>query len=134
MSQPPMISIVDDDPGVRQGIARLMRSFGYLTRTFASAEEFPGLVRTGETDCLITDIQMPGLSGLDLQRAIAGRGELLPIIFVTAYAAGPFRGEALSAGAICVLSKPFDGELLAGCVARALDVAFDRGDETPFNA
>ena len=118
--KPAIIAIVDDDESVCIGMTSLLRSLGYEVRSFGSAEAFLGAETRGETACLISDIQMPGLSGLELQRALAGEGSKMPIIFITAFPDGHVRQAAMQAGAICFLNKPFDGEALIRCLESAL--------------
>jgi FixJ family two-component response regulator len=103
-----MISIVDDDPSVRVALDGLVRSVGYRVATFASAEEFLQSDQVGETSCLISDVQMPGLDGLELQSALIARGNRTPLIFVTAYRDERVRHRALEAGAAGFLTKPID--------------------------
>jgi FixJ family two-component response regulator len=116
-----MISIVDDDKSVREAANALIRSLGYAAATFASAEEFLESGRLGDTACLITDVQMPGMSGIDLQRHLTANGHCTPVIFVTAYPEDSVRARALSAGAFGFLSKPFSEECLIACLDRALE-------------
>jgi FixJ family two-component response regulator len=115
-----MISIVDDDAAVREAARTLLRSMGYAAVAFASAEEFLQSGRLSETACLITDVQMPGMSGIDLQRHLAAIGAALPMIFVTAYPDERARAHALAAGAFGYLPKPFSEESLIACLDRAL--------------
>ena len=115
-----MISIVDDDRSVREATKALIRSLGYQTATFASAEEFLESSRLLDTACLITDVQMPGMSGVDLQCHLTANGHCTPVILVTAYPEDRVRERALDAGAFGFLSKPFiEGSLIA-CLDRAL--------------
>ena len=116
-----MISIVDDDASVRQAVEGLVRSLGYATATFASAEEFLGSARMAETSCLITDVQMKGLSGVDLQGRLAADGCDVPIVFITAFPDERICSRALEAGAIGFLTKPFNDESLIACLDRALE-------------
>ena len=108
----PMISIVDDDISVRESTKELVESLGYEALTFASAEEFLGSQRVRDTSCLITDLQMRGLSGIDLQRRLVDEGRGIPTIFITAFPDEKTRSHALNAGAIGFLSKPFSDEAL----------------------
>ena len=108
MVESPVISIIDDDPSVREATDGLVRSLGYRSVTFASAEDFLQSDRIAETSCLITDVQMPGLSGVELQTALIARGSRMPIIFITAYPEERVRRSVLDAGAVGFLSKPFD--------------------------
>ena len=116
MSAPPTISIVDDDAWAREGIKDLVASLGYRTLTFASAEEFLESGCVEATTCVISDVQMPGLSGLDLQKRLADRAYKPSIILVTAYPDEKFRIRALDAGARGFLVKPFDEKSLMRCL------------------
>jgi FixJ family two-component response regulator len=116
-----MISIVDDDKSVREAAKMLIRSLGYATATFASAEEFLESGRLCDTACLITDVQMPGMSGVDLQSHLTARGHRTPVIFVTAYPEESVRARALDAGAFGFLGKPFSEDSLIACLDRALE-------------
>ena len=107
MLDSPVISIIDDDPSVRQATDGLVRSLGYRSATFASAEDFLQSGRVNDTSCLITDVQMPGLSGVELQSVLIQRGSRVPIIFITAFPEDRIRRSVLEAGAIGFLSKPF---------------------------
>lgn len=118
-----MISIIDDDESVREATSGLLRSLGYLTATFASAEDFLGSNQIGTTSCLITDIQMPGMSGLDLQLRLVTHGYTKPVIFITAFPDEKIRAKTLAAGAIGYLPKPFDEDTLVACVDEALGVS-----------
>ena len=120
MTQVPVISIVDDDEFVRDATKELVRSLGYDTATFASAEEFLISNRIDDTACLITDLQMPGMSGLELQSWLLARGCRLPIIFMTAFPEAPARAQALAAGALGFFSKPLDDEVLVHCLYQAV--------------
>ena len=120
MPNPPVISIVDDDGSVRAATGNLVRSLGYAVHTFASAEDFLRSPHLNDTSCVITDVRMPAMSGLDLQACLLARGQILPFIFVTAFSIEGDRERALKAGATCFLSKPFDGEALVACLETAL--------------
>jgi FixJ family two-component response regulator len=115
-----MISIVDDDTSVRNAARRLLRSLGYLTATFSSAEEFLQSGRLRETACLITDVQMPGMSGVDLQDHLIATGDKTPVIVVTAFPEEGLRRRALGAGAVGFLTKPLTEESLVACLDKAL--------------
>ena len=114
-----MISIVDDDKSVRESENSLIRSLGYATATFASGEEFLGSGRLRDTECLITDVRMPGMSGVDLQSRLIANGNRTPVIFVTAHPEERLRERALRAGALGFLSKPISEESLIACLERA---------------
>jgi FixJ family two-component response regulator len=115
-----LISIVDDDASIRESTRGLVRSLGYQAETFASAEEFLGSDRVGDTSCLITDVQMPGLNGIDLQRDLIDRGVQIPTIFITAFPEERTRLHAMKAGAVGYLGKPFSEESLLRCLDSAL--------------
>jgi len=115
-----MISIIEDDPVVREATDGLVRSLGYRSATFASAEDFLHSDRIEETACLITDLQMPGLSGIELQSALIARGNRIPVIFITAFAEDRARRRALEAGAIGFLAKPFAEACLIKHIETAL--------------
>lgn len=121
-----MISIIDDDASVRLAIKRLVRSLGYVAYEFASAHDFLRSGEADETSCLIVDVQMPGMSGLDLQHRLIADGHRLPIIFITAFPNESVRARALKAGALGVLPKPFDGSALI----KHLDAALKQRRET----
>jgi FixJ family two-component response regulator len=116
-----MISIVDDDKSVREAAETLVRSLGYTTATFASAEEFLESGRLRDTACLITDVQMLGMSGVDLQSHLTANGHCTPVIFVTGYPEESVRERAMVAGAFGFLSKPYSEESLIACLDRALE-------------
>ena len=116
-----MISIIDDDKSVRDAAKMLIRSLGYTTETFASAEEFLESGHLQDTACLITDVQMPGMSGVDLQSHLVANGHRTPVIFVTAFPEERVRTRALDAGAFGFLSKPFSEDSLIACLDRALE-------------
>jgi FixJ family two-component response regulator len=107
-----MISIVDDDESVREATKCLVRSLGYDAATFCSAEEFLGSGHVKLTACLITDVQMPGLSGVDLQHRLIADGHRVPVIFITAFPDERIRRRVLKAGAIGYLDKPFSEDHL----------------------
>ena len=115
-----MISIVDDDASVREAMSGLVRSLGFDAATFSSAEDFLQSDQLARTLCLITDVQMPGLSGVELQSHLISRGRAIPIIFITAFPEERIEARVREAGAIGFLSKPFDDETLIECLDRAL--------------
>lgn len=114
-----MISIVDDDKSVRESANSLIRSLGYATATFASGEEFLESGCLSDTECLITDVKMPGMSGVDLQSQLIANGNRTPVILVTADPDERTRERALGAGALGFLIKPINEESLIACLERA---------------
>jgi FixJ family two-component response regulator len=116
-----LISIVDDDRLVREAIAGLLRAYGFLPEAFASAASFLGSETRHRTDCLIADVQMPGMSGIELFGHLVASGEAVPTILVTAYADERERRRALRAGVQSYLPKPFDESQLLACVQAALE-------------
>ena len=120
MSRTPVVSIVDDDDSVRTAMSSLVRSLGYEACVFASAEAFLASPRLQDTACLIADIQMPGMSGLDLQSALHARRHRIPVIFITAFPEERVRKRAEAAGAVGFFSKPVDGHVIIGCLESAL--------------
>lgn len=120
MSSPPMITIIDDDESVRIATESLVRSLGFSARTFASAEDFLNSPLVGETACVITDVQMPGMSGVELQSHLRSKGDATPLIFITAFPEERIRRQVDAAGAVGFLAKPFDGHAMVECIDRAL--------------
>jgi FixJ family two-component response regulator len=116
------VSIVDDDDSVRGTLQELLRSAGFSSRAFESAEAFLGSGHQQETACLITDIRMPGMSGLELQARLNAEHCKIPTIFITAHGDEEMRFQALRAGAVEFLPKPFDDESLVESVRAALKV------------
>ena len=121
MNRRNVISIVDDDAFVRLATENLLLSLGFGVVTFESAEKFLESGRIDDTSCLIVDVQMPGLTGLDLQRRLIDLGKRVPVIFVTAFSSERARAQALEAGAVGFLRKPFGEDSLIDCLSRALD-------------
>jgi FixJ family two-component response regulator len=115
-----LISIVDDDESIRESTKGFVRSLGYQAATFASAEEFLRSDSVSSTSCLITDVQMPGLSGIELQRGLIAQGVQMPTIFITAFPEEEARARAMKAGALGYLSKPFSEDSLLRCLSTAL--------------
>lgn len=120
LSHTPTITIIDDDESVRVATESLVRSLGFRTSTFASAEEFLHSPRLGHTDCVITDLHMPGMSGAELQSLLRAKGDHTPLIFITAFPEERIRRQVQACGAIGFLSKPFDGGAMIECIDRAL--------------
>ena len=117
-----MVAIVDDDESVRSAIEGLMKAVGLPTRAFASAEEFLNSGQQNHTACLIADIRMPGMSGLDLQARLNSEHHRIPIIFITAHGDTNMRMRALRAGAVEFLAKPFSDDVLLEHVRTALAI------------
>ncbi|MDB5095540.1 MAG: response regulator receiver protein [Candidatus Eremiobacteraeota bacterium] len=120
-SKSELIAVVDDDESVRSAVHGVLKSVGLKTRAFASAEEFLRSGHRSETACLITDIQMPGMSGLELQATLAEEEPRIPIIFITAYGDVKTRTQAMRGGAVEFLVKPFDDDVLLESVRAVLE-------------
>ena len=118
-----MIAIVDDDAAVRQATQSFLRSLDYHVSTFGSANEYLKSEKVHDTSCVITDLHMPELSGLDLQDQLIARGHHIPIIFITGYPDDIARARAMKAGAVCFLSKPYNHDHLLGYLDQALKAA-----------
>ena len=118
----PQISVVDDDESVREAIRGLMRSLGYTAQAFRSAEEFLTSRQVPHTSCLIADVQMPGMTGLELHRHLVALGKTIPTILITAYPDDIVRERALGDGVVGYLSKPFDENDLLACIRSSLDI------------
>jgi FixJ family two-component response regulator len=116
----PVIAIVDDNDPFRHATASFIRSLGYAVLQFASAEAFLKSDRLHDTDCVISDVQMPGMNGVELQGKLIAQGHHLPIIFLTAFPEIKARAQALASGAIGFLAKPFSDEILTTCLNEAL--------------
>jgi FixJ family two-component response regulator len=116
----PLISIVDDDESVREATEALMQISGFRAQSFTSAAEFLLSPALKSTACLITDFNMPTMTGLELFRRLAGIGHRIPTIMITAYPDDEIRLRSLAGGVICYLTKPFDDNILLDCVRKAL--------------
>ena len=119
-SKPLTVAVVDDDEAVRAALSNLLASLDLGVATFASAEEFLASPACRTAACLITDVQMPGMSGLDLQRHLASEGNRIPVILITAFPQDRLRQQAEAEGAFGFFAKPFDGRLMIDCIERAL--------------
>jgi FixJ family two-component response regulator len=115
-----VISVIDDDASVRTATENLLTSLGYVVHTFASADEFLRSPHLSDTSCVMADVQMPVMTGVELQALLLARGHRVPFIFITAFADDNVRARALKAGAICFLTKPFDKLTLIECLDIAL--------------
>ncbi len=120
MAEELIVSIVDDDVSVRRSTRRLLRSSGFRSEAFASAEEFLNSGWAGETACVILDLRMPGINGLELQRRLAQNGNPVPVIFLSAHASEEDERSALRAGAVQFLRKPISKEALLSAIREAL--------------
>jgi FixJ family two-component response regulator len=117
-----LIAVIDDDEPFRIALVESLGSLGYGVRGFASAEEFFAADGEGACDCVITDIHMPGMSGLDLKRQLMARDCRVPVIMTTARMEPGLEARAAAGGAVCLLRKPFEANALIGCLERALKV------------
>jgi len=117
----PIVFVVDDDVSVYESLELLIRCEGWQPETFASAEEFLGCPRTGMPSCLLLDVSLPGLTGLELQKRIAVERADMPIIFITGYADVPTTVKAMKAGAVEFLIKPFSDDVLLSAIRAALE-------------
>jgi FixJ family two-component response regulator len=115
-----MVVIIEDDGSVRLATESLVRSFGFRTNSYRSAEDFLRSHDLNDMSCIIADVKMPGMSGVELQRYLLGRGNRTPFILITAYPEERLRRQAIDAGAYGFLTKPFDSNLLKECIDRAL--------------
>lgn len=114
------VAVIDDDEQLRTAVADLVASYGIEARGFGTSREYLDSATLASTSCLVTDIQMAGMSGLELQKALLGLGYRIPVIFITAFSDERVRREAESLGALCILSKPFDVALLMDHINAAL--------------
>ena len=121
-----MIAIVDDDQSVRDGMVDLMSAMGFDAEGFGRAEHFLQSSRLDRTACLITDMRMPGLNGLELHHHLVRSGKRIPTIVITAYPTEPERTRALGAGVVCYLAKPVDENELVDCIKSSLGSRADR--------
>jgi FixJ family two-component response regulator len=115
-----LVSLVDDDRFCRDSMGRLMRSLGYTVEAFPSAADFLASPRLGETACLIADVHMPAMTGIELYRYLIDAGRAIPTILVTAYPNDVDRARALNDGVVCYLRKPVDEQHLKRCLRVAL--------------
>jgi FixJ family two-component response regulator len=118
--QKPLIAFVDDDLSAREALQGFLKASGFTPEIFSSAEEFLQSDRLAETSCLITDIHLRGISGLQLQSRLVATGSRIPVVVVTGFPDDRLRERALSAGAVCFLGKPFDPGVLLTCIRSAL--------------
>ena len=122
MDPRPLISVVDDDESVRESLPDLLREFGFEAQTFSSAEEFLASESVADTNCLVLDVAMPGMSGPDLQQELKTREQSIPIVFITAARDASVRTRVLAQGAVECLFKPFEAADLVQALNAALRV------------
>ena len=122
MSKRSLVTVVDDDESVRESLPDLLKEFGFATQAFSSAEEFLASNYVGQTKCLILDVAMPGMSGIDLQRELKLRQQEIPIVFITAHRDEHVRPRVLEDGAVECLYKPFSDMALLEALNAALRV------------
>jgi FixJ family two-component response regulator len=115
------IAVVDDDGSVREAVPNLVRALGHACSAFSSAEDFLASASVHSTDCLVLDISMPGMSGIELQEELRRRDHQIPIVFITAHADDELRTRLRDSGAVECLSKPFSGSALQAAIALALN-------------
>jgi FixJ family two-component response regulator len=119
-AEAPVVHIVDDDPSVRKSLARLVTAAGYRVQTFGSAQDYLARQPSGGPSCLVLDVRMPGLTGLELQQALAGKEHRAAIVFITGHGDIAMGVTAMKAGAVDFLTKPFSGQDLLDAIQRAL--------------
>jgi FixJ family two-component response regulator len=130
MTKGTLISIVEDDQLFRESMGKLLTSLGYTVEAFCSAADFLSSPLLSATACLISDVQMPGMSGLELHRHLIGAGYAIPTIFVTAYPHEAVRRRALKEGAVCYLCKPVDDDHLEKCLRSVLETGKPCGENS----
>jgi FixJ family two-component response regulator len=116
----PMVCVVDDDESIQRALRRLLGATGFRVETFSTAEEFLESEHRGRADCLVLDVHLSGLSGLDLQDRLAKAGAFTPVVIITAHDDRPTRERARRAGAIEYLAKPFDDNSLIAAIRKAI--------------
>jgi FixJ family two-component response regulator len=127
----PVVCIIDDDASVRAAIERIVRSMDLGAYLFLSCQEFLESPRCLDASCIVVDVQMPKMNGLELQSVLKARGLAMPLIFMTAYPDDKLRRQALDSGAICFLEKPFKGASLVECIERALTLSNNASPSKP---
>ena len=119
MSRELSIAVIDDDDSFRVALVESLQSLGYDASGFVSAEQFVAGGGEGSCDCVITDIQMPGMSGFDLKKLLVARGSAIPVIMITARGGVDLEAKAAASGAVCLLRKPFETDALIDCLEKA---------------
>jgi FixJ family two-component response regulator len=130
VQEKPVISIVDDDESVREGLTDLVKSMGFIAEAFQRAEDFLKSSRHHSTSCLIADVQMPDMTGLELYDGLVKSGNLIPTILITAFPSDRDRARALRSGVACYLVKPFNDDDLLACIHSALGARDVSGGES----
>ena len=125
MANAPLIAVIDDDAGLRRGLASLLRAEGFDVRAFGTADDFLADVSDAVPDCVLTDIQMPGMTGLDLQKHLSLASPGLPVLVMTALPDRSLRDRALAAGAACYLEKPLDETALVTLIRQFVGYGVD---------
>jgi FixJ family two-component response regulator len=128
MAKRTLISVVEDDQPFRESMRKLMTALGYSVEAYPSAADFLASPRFSETACLVSDVNMPGMTGIELHRHLVDAGHTIPTILVTAYPDDALRHRALMDGVLCYLSKPVDDDHLERCLRSALDSGVPHGD------
>jgi FixJ family two-component response regulator len=123
-----LIAIVDDDVSVRTGVGQLIRALGFSEISFASAADFLQSGALNDAACVISDVQMPRMSGIELQRIVRSKGLTIPFIFITAFPDKTLEDDAMREGALCFMEKRFDGQMMIKYLLRALQVERPEGD------
>ena len=126
MKRKPVVAIVDDDQSVRDGLSDLVNSMGFDSETFERPEHFLQCDNLNRTSCLITDVRMPGMTGLELHDRLVAAGKRIPTIMITAFPKEGDQQRAARAGIVCYLRKPFDERQLLDCITSALDPDYGR--------
>jgi len=121
VSRQPLIAVIDDDESFRPALVESLSSLAYGVRDFSSAEDFTASGQEGSYDCIITDVHLTGMSGIDLKKKLAGRGIDVPVIMITAHSDPGLEGRAVASGAVCLLRKPFESKALIDCLKKALN-------------
>ena len=119
--QEPVVFLVDDDPSVRRSLSRLISSAGFPVEAFSSAREFLNRNASDESGCILLDIRMPGINGIELQEELVLNGNPMPIIFMSAHASVPISVKAMKGGAVDFLMKPFSADELVSAIKNAID-------------